>query len=383
LLEPFSLVAPAAGNHMANSSGNRVRRRRSQWSAFQTSARPCPCGGMNDNCETCFGTGTVTGTNGAWVSHQPRDDCPLCGRRVLYLAQHLGSAHATTLEELARQRGRPTRTDSSTFVEPNALALPPRSTRSTRKSHVMGGTEAEDLVPVPTGARRRELVACPRCAAMVRADHLARHLSKVHSARRARVTQASTYGHRTALRRCPHCGANVRQDRLSKHVARVHGASLEITSITRAGTGSVRASRRKPLTGITAPKPAGGRGAPSRLTGKPTGWTRTCRHCHSQYPYCQESCPKCGSRAFSNWAESGRGTVNRGGSRAPVPLSGAKLERNESRTVMMPWTSQLGKVSAVRKMRLEKARRAAPPEPEPHSVHTLPGGRPDSNRRRH
>lgn len=123
------------------------------------------------------------------------------------------------------------------------------------------------------------------------------------------------------------------------------------------------------------------------------GWTRTCRICRTEYPFRESTCPSCRTRVSPKRRETRHAAPKGGIRKNPSATSskhvrsestrGAQRKENGSKTVIMPWPSQLEKIAALRKSRLHEARRTAPPEKDPHSIYPVPGGRPDSNRRRH
>lgn len=64
---------------------------------IETSTRACRCGGRNENCHYCFGTGIVSKTQSIVVSRERRLPCPVCGVGVKKLERHLRRIHQATL----------------------------------------------------------------------------------------------------------------------------------------------------------------------------------------------------------------------------------------------------------------------------------------------
>lgn len=82
---------------------------------------------------------------------------------------------------------------------------------------------------VHISAANRGLRKCPKCGAVVRVDHLALHLRRVHHGRYTKIQisdLARVLGIKQAptrdLRECPECGVPVRADRLPRHLRSVH-----------------------------------------------------------------------------------------------------------------------------------------------------------------
>lgn len=122
--------------------------------------RPCTCGGSNSNCRHCFGLGYIVGppAPAAPVAHRPRR---AGGGAPLRVPPRPGAPSGP-----ARAAPKP--------------SMPGAGNPGGRGIRTTGTTSPRAPADKPPG---RALARCPRCAVLVRADRLPRHLGKAHRAR--------------------------------------------------------------------------------------------------------------------------------------------------------------------------------------------------------
>jgi uncharacterized C2H2 Zn-finger protein len=127
---------------------------------------PCSCGGTNENCFKCGGWGYIDaigvgrstpvakgfGRENTYEARfegrlknplttgSPMHRCPICGITVKRLARHLAKAHPAQCDDR--------------FVSPPSVST--------------------------VSATSHALTQCAHCSSMVRADHMARHVKRVH-----------------------------------------------------------------------------------------------------------------------------------------------------------------------------------------------------------
>jgi hypothetical protein len=129
--------------------------------------RSCVCGGSNENCCWCSGSGYIREGQGAprgWVatssrlgrasrSARPRKNCPVCGVLVGRLQRHLNRVHNPSTAPAAQQNA--------------PIEAPPAQAQRT--------TEA---VPARPTLNRTSMKSCPLCNAQIREDRFQSHVSR-------------------------------------------------------------------------------------------------------------------------------------------------------------------------------------------------------------
>ncbi len=196
-------------------------------------SRSCSCGGNNENCMFCYGTGTIDVPRQAASlirrPVRPTTKCPICGLDVQRLRRHFNKVHPVQSEVLPPPRT--SATTANVASAPKVTSLPqllkkqsePEATAVVRRSDAPHPNRTADATsgagPVPStkslrlAARgniayyhglegrqpatpkrinasksvaiprtNRPLVKCTRCPnpVLVREDHMARHLRKCH-----------------------------------------------------------------------------------------------------------------------------------------------------------------------------------------------------------
>ena len=152
-------------------------------------SRPCVCGGSNDNCRYCGGSGEIA------------------DRLASALVAH--SKHPSKLNG-----GRKTKAEKKMETD---VAIRTRSLRLQRFRSVISGTPSDgsvvsSLVPCPTG-----------CGAQLEPRNINRHVHEKHKpAKKFWSAMASDSANREEWRFCPVCQARVKARKLQRHLGKVH-----------------------------------------------------------------------------------------------------------------------------------------------------------------
>jgi hypothetical protein len=153
-------------------------------------SRPCTCGGSNENCYRCSGTGIIQRRVNVVQPSSPtrqRKGFDLSG-----LLRRFGTKKAKQAAERSaasrmiqcdrcKFRGLPEEVKShaqKAHATKESLDRPGIIDRySTRKRH---GNGRKTPTPVLAASSRKHLIACPICRSNVKATRFRKHLSKVH-----------------------------------------------------------------------------------------------------------------------------------------------------------------------------------------------------------
>jgi hypothetical protein len=205
-------------------------------------SRSCVCGGSNENCRFCGGSGSISnGLASALVSH--------VGRPKSENVPYTGSGKAdwgTTARLIPCPQGC------------GARVRPGKMGRHLRKAHgILSMSPQPPIISsgIKSNPKQTESTyrSCPICGAEIRADFVGRHLAEVHPnrdylpevplVRAEHQTDSKQYGSpspvphsiATSTRSttgslksgrkyeiCPECRANVRSTRIKYHMAKAH-----------------------------------------------------------------------------------------------------------------------------------------------------------------
>lgn len=166
---------------------------------------PCFCGGSNDNCRFCSGTGMRpaknSGSTGTISSGSRRPAVSLLGSGLQRGLSNSGSAAASGYVLGGRKRkSRQQRSESNTmatnFTKPQKM--PPGRV----------SVKTSSVVPVST----RNLLRCSQCGCAVREDRLERHLRNVHGERTAPQAKATRMSHTITDRSVPAVPATTEEE---------------------------------------------------------------------------------------------------------------------------------------------------------------------------
>ncbi len=154
--------------------------------------RSCSCGGSNENCMFCYGSGVIDGARkvpslvprsgvlgSSGRKSRPLKACPVCGVRVQRLERHLNRAH----------NGQ------------NKVTLSPEASATTVRMMAAGPYTGPVLtspgVPAHTAVAVRHadnppqgFTSCPRCGARLLEKHLHRHFDRVHKAMKQEIPRS-------------------------------------------------------------------------------------------------------------------------------------------------------------------------------------------------
>jgi hypothetical protein len=146
--------------------------------------RSCSCGGSNENCMFCYGSGVIDGARevpslvprsgiggSPGKKSRPLKACPVCGVRVRRLERHLNKSHngqsmATPPPEASATTIRMVPSVSSTRPVLKSPRVPPRTAVVKRHSDTP----------------QAGLTVCSQCGARLLEKHLQRHFDRVHRA---------------------------------------------------------------------------------------------------------------------------------------------------------------------------------------------------------
>jgi len=158
-------------------------------------SRSCTCGGNNENCMFCYGTGTIQGMRSfssvpAYPIH--RQKCPACGCSVTKLLRHLKKAHPEYLapQNKVRAHALPLAGGSSDHITGAAVSDTQVNQPDTTPGSTLHQTKTADTVTAlgqsktvlkqhPTKPNRVQI--CPACGSQ--ATDLLRHYSEEHNRR--------------------------------------------------------------------------------------------------------------------------------------------------------------------------------------------------------
>jgi len=158
--------------------------------------RSCSCGGSNENCMFCYGSGVIDGARevpslvprsgvlgSSGRKSRPLKACPVCGARVRRLERHLNKAHngqnkVTPSPEASATTVSTAVTGTSTRPVLSSPSVPARTAVAVRHSdnHPQGFT------------------VCSQCGARLLEKHLQRHFDKVHRAMKQQTLRSRLHG---------------------------------------------------------------------------------------------------------------------------------------------------------------------------------------------
>jgi len=175
--------------------------------------QPCTCGGRNDNCRFCFGSGVRPVGPGQVQPYRAsrRDiskpnyamaECPICLRLVLNLNGHTKAVHASRLKANISPQNETKKTQLSPLL--------PTSEQCGATTVKLSNTAPQ--LAISRVLSRARLSSCSICGCSVRADHVESHIERIHKklvppvlrakSRTIVVSPSKTTQH---LVTCPHC----------------------------------------------------------------------------------------------------------------------------------------------------------------------------------
>jgi hypothetical protein len=186
-----------------------------------TEGARCPCGGSNETCDFCAGSGVRKSPSKSarkkWrlAPPSPEPTSPRPARRPSYAEVSRSKAYMPC----PHCQGLVLRSRFSFHLadaHPKALLVersPTTAERTSPERPPSPGSVTQGVPAAPPG-----WALCPRCSAPVKQGRLSGHLQREHG-------KWSSPGQATPLVKCPQCAADVSPKRLESHIRRVHGAA--------------------------------------------------------------------------------------------------------------------------------------------------------------